>query len=178
MNVLCKAMSQIKPKFKLHYFSLISRSIRDQPSIYFKLGDFQPTRPANAKTVLNPAPAVKQPRKRPAPRPKTPPPTVQVTFLVFLSWCTIKVDEYKSYFYGRKIKFLLRIFYVVFYQFFKLQTFCFVFQEVESKRSRKTVSQFQSPIPDIQQIMKKIQDKETGEKEKKPKETNPTVFFK
>ena len=46
----------------------------------------------------------------------------------------------------------------------------------ESKRARKTVSQFQSPIPDMQQIMKKIQDKEGGEKEKK--ETNTTVFFK
>ena len=32
------------------------------------------------------------------------------------------------------------------------------------------VTQFQSPIPDMQQIMKKIQDKEGGEKEKK--ETN------
>ena len=48
----------------------------------------------------------------------------------------------------------------------------------ESKRARKTVSQFQSPIPDMQQIMKKIQDKEAGDKEKKAKDTNPTVFFK
>jgi hypothetical protein len=40
------------------------------------------------------------------------------------------------------------------------------------------VAQFQSPIPDIQQIMKKIQNKETADQEKKPKETNPTVFFK
>ena len=46
----------------------------------------------------------------------------------------------------------------------------------ESKRARKMVTQFQSPIPDMQQIMKKIQDKEGGEKEKK--ETNTTVFFK
>ena len=49
----------------------------------------------------------------------------------------------------------------------------------ESKRSRTQVAHFESPIPELSQIMKDLKKKEEEEKAnaKKPQE-NPPVFFK
>ena len=57
-------------------------------------------------------------------------------------------------------------------QLFHLQT-----REVP-KRQRSQVTHFQSPDPEMLQMMKSLKKKDDELKTEKPQETNPVVFFK
>ena len=46
------------------------------------------------------------------------------------------------------------------------------------KRQRSQVTHFQSPDPEMLQMMKSLKKKDEETKTEKPQETNPVVFFK